>query len=135
MISKKASGPTDVYVGARLRMRRKMLGMSQQALGEALGVTFQQVQKYESGANRIGASRLQHIAHVLRVPIAFFFEDVRQSEPERDDGATSPACVIEFLATGEGLALARAFSQVRSAPLRRSIVRMVHHITSEELPT
>ena len=135
MSSKKGAGPTDVHVGARLRMRRKMLGMSQQALGEALGVTFQQVQKYESGANRIGASRLQHIAQVLRVPIAFFFEGVAQRECPPENGAPSPACVMEFLASGDGLALAKAFSQVHSAPLRRSIVRMVHHITSEDLPS
>src|SRR6187431_2197672 len=71
---KKAPNPTDKHVGARVRMRRMMLAMSQEKLGDALGLTFQQVQKYEKGTNRIGASRLQQISHILQVPVAFFFE-------------------------------------------------------------
>ena len=71
---KKAPNPTDQHVGARVRMRRIMLAMSQEQLAEALGITYQQVQKYERGANRIGASRLQQISHILQVPVAFFFE-------------------------------------------------------------
>src|SRR5262249_5307405 len=71
---KKVPNPTDQHVGSRVRMRRKMLAMSQQKLGAALGLTFQQVQKYERGANRIGASRLQQISQILQVPVAFFFE-------------------------------------------------------------
>jgi len=74
MIAKKAPNPTDKHVGARVRMRRMMLSMSQEKLGDALGLTFQQVQKYEKGTNRISASRLQHIASILKVPVAFFFE-------------------------------------------------------------
>ena len=74
MMAKKAPNPTDKHVGARVRMRRMMLGMSQEKLGDALGLTFQQVQKYEKGANRIGASRLQQISHILQVPVSFFFE-------------------------------------------------------------
>ena len=70
----KAPSPTDQHVGSRVRMRRKMLGMSQEQLAEALGITYQQVQKCEQGANRIGASRLQQISHILQVPVAFFFE-------------------------------------------------------------
>ncbi len=132
MSPRKAVDPTDRYVGARLRMRRKMLGVSQQELGRALGLTFQQIQKYESGANRIGASRLQHIAQVLQVPIGFFFDGIAL---DVQDGSSSSEGVATFLSTGEGLALAKAFSRVRSAPLRRSIIEMVHHITSEELPS
>ena len=75
MSSKKAPNPIDVHVGSRVRLRRMMLGMSQEKLGESLGITFQQIQKYEKGTNRIGASRLQHIATILKVPVAFFFED------------------------------------------------------------
>ena len=74
MMAKKAPNPTDKHVGSRVRMRRMMLGMSQEKLGDALGLTFQQVQKYEKGTNRIGASRLQQISHILQVPVAFFFE-------------------------------------------------------------
>ena len=73
-MAKKSPNPIDRYVGARVRMRRMMLGMSQEKLGDALGLTFQQVQKYEKGANRIGASRLQHIAVIFQVPVSFFFE-------------------------------------------------------------
>ena len=71
---RKSPNPTDKHVGARVRMRRMMLSMSQEKLGDALGLTFQQVQKYEKGSNRIGASRLQHIAQILQVPVSFFFE-------------------------------------------------------------
>lgn len=74
--------PVDKHVGARVRMRRMMLGMSQETLGDALGVTFQQVQKYEKGTNRIGASRLQDIANFLKVPVTFFFEDQEPPVPE-----------------------------------------------------
>src|SRR6184192_4062663 len=72
--AKKAPNPIDRHVGSRVRMRRMMLAMSQEKLGDALGLTFQQVQKYETGTNRLGASRLQHISHILQVPVAFFFE-------------------------------------------------------------
>src|ERR1700678_1752014 len=74
VMAKKAPNPIDKHVGSRVRMRRMMLGMSQEKLGDALGLTFQQVQKYEKGTNRIGASRLQQISHILQVPVAFFFE-------------------------------------------------------------
>ena len=75
MANKKQPNPIDIHVGSRVRLRRMMLGMSQERLGESLGITFQQIQKYEKGTNRIGASRLQHIARVLSVPVSFFFED------------------------------------------------------------
>ena len=81
MIAKKAPNPTDKHVGSRVRMRRMMLGMSQEKLGDALGLTFQQVQKYEKGTNRIGASRLQQIAHILQVPVSFFFEGAPSVQP------------------------------------------------------
>src|SRR5215207_1732981 len=102
----KAPNPTDRHVGSRVRMRRIMLGMSQEKLGDALGLTFQQVQKYEKGTNRIGASRLQHIARILQVPISFFFEGAPEI-PGQATGlseAPSPAYVADFLATSEGLA-------------------------------
>src|SRR5688572_2571155 len=102
MMAKKAPNPTDKHVGARVRMRRMMLGMSQEKLGDALGLTFQQVQKYEKGANRIGASRLQQIAHILQVPVAFFFEGAPNVPGQQTSGtgeAPSPAYVADFLAT------------------------------------
>src|SRR6201988_3669252 len=104
-MAKKAPNPIDRHVGSRVRMRRMMLGMSQEKLGDALGLTFQQVQKYEKGANRIGASRLQQISQILQVPVSFFFEGVpTQRTEQRTDGlseAPSPAYVSDFLATSD----------------------------------
>src|SRR3979409_1428245 len=98
---KKLPNPIDKHVGSRLRMRRKMLGMSQEKLGEALKITFQQVQKYEKGTNRVSASRLQHISHILQVPVPFFFEGaphVPGQTTGNGGAARSPAYVTEFLA-------------------------------------
>ena len=89
MIAKKVPDPTDKHVGARVRMRRMMLSMSQEKLGDALGLTFQQVQKYEKGTNRIGASRLQHISSILQVPVSFFFEGGPRSEPFQRHGRSA----------------------------------------------
>jgi transcriptional regulator with XRE-family HTH domain len=136
MIAKKAPNPTDKHVGSRVRMRRMMLAMSQEKLGDALGLTFQQVQKYEKGTNRIGASRLQQIAHILQVPVAFFFEGAPavQSGP-RQEGlaeAPSPAYVSDFLATSDGLALTKAFMRIPDSKLRRRIVDLVEQIASDK---
>ena len=135
MMAKKAPNPTDRHVGARVRMRRMMLGMSQEKLGDALGLTFQQVQKYEKGANRIGASRLQQIAHILQVPVSFFFDgapSVPGYQPTGLAEAPSPAYVSDFLATSDGLALTKAFMGIKNAKLRRRIVDLVEQIAGED---
>jgi transcriptional regulator with XRE-family HTH domain len=135
-MSTKAPNPVDKYVGSRVRMRRIMLGMSQEKLGEALGLTFQQVQKYEKGTNRVGASRLQQISEILQVPVSFLFEG-GPSGGANSGGfseGTSPAYVSDFLATSEGLALTRAFTRISDAKLRRSIVEMVEQIAVREGP-
>ena len=124
---KKSPNPIDKHVGSRVRMRRVLIGMSQERLGGALGLTFQQVQKYEKGTNRIGASRLQQIAGVLSVPPAFFFEDMPNSDsaPEAgfaEDGAGS---VVDFLSTTEGLALNKAFVRIKEARIRKKIIDLV----------
>ncbi len=126
----KAPNPTDRHVGSRVRMRRMMLSMSQEKLGDALALTFQQVQKYEKGTNRIGASRLQQISHILQVPVAFFFEGAPSlGEPAGGMGeAPSPAYVSDFLATSDGLALTKAFMKIKEAKLRRRIVDLVQQI-------
>jgi transcriptional regulator with XRE-family HTH domain len=123
----KAPNPVDRHVGSRVRMRRIMLGMSQEKLGEGLGLTFQQIQKYEKGTNRIGASRIQQISEILQVPVSFLFEGSPGSSTGFD-AAPSPAYVADFLATSEGLALIRAFTRVPNIKLRRAIVDMVELI-------
>ena len=132
MMAKKAPNPIDKHVGSRVRMRRMMLGMSQEKLGNNLGLTFQQVQKYEKGTNRIGASRLQQISHILQVPVSFFFEGApTNAGAPRTDGmaeAPSPAYVSDFLATSDGLALTKAFMRISDSKLRRRIVDLVEQI-------
>ena len=136
IMAKKAPNPIDKHVGSRVRMRRMMLGMSQEKLGDALGLTFQQVQKYEKGTNRIGASRLQQISQILQVPVAFFFEGAPHLAggpvPEGIEHAPSPAYVSDFLATSDGLSLTKAFMRIPDAKLRRRIVDLVQQIAGEE---
>jgi len=128
-MAKKAPNPIDKHVGSRVRMRRMMLSMSQEKLGDALGLTFQQVQKYEKGTNRIGASRLQQIAHILQVPVSFFFEGAPHSAGHGGmNEAPSPAYVADFLATSDGLSLTKAFMRIKSSKLRRRIVDLVQQI-------
>jgi transcriptional regulator with XRE-family HTH domain len=125
----KSPNPTDKHVGARVRMRRLMLDMSQTNLGDAVGLTFQQIQKYEKGTNRIGASRLQHIAHILAVPIPFFFEGSPGTSGE-DAATPAPSYVDDFLATSDGLSLTKSFLRIESAKLRRCIVDLVEQIAA-----
>jgi transcriptional regulator with XRE-family HTH domain len=108
-----------------------MQGMTQEKLGEALGVTFQQVQKYEKGTNRIGASRLQHIASIQQVSISFFFADAPGQSYILDDSCDY---VSGFLATSDGLALTKAYMHIENAKLKRSIVALVKQIAGEDEP-
>jgi transcriptional regulator with XRE-family HTH domain len=123
----KRTNPIDKHVGARVRMRRLMMNMSQSEIGNALGLTFQQIQKYENGANRISASRLQSLCAVLKVPVPFFFEGLPDA-PETD-GET--AALDSFFATSDGVALAAAFGRIRNANVRRAIVALVEQIVAE----
>ena len=126
-MAKKIPNPIDTHVGSRVRMRRLILSMSQEKLGDAIGLTFQQVQKYEKGTNRMGSSRLVQIANVLKVPVTFFFEG-GPDQSKLDGKAPSPAYVSNFLATSDGLALTKAFMRIKDAKLRRSIVKTVEVI-------
>ena len=128
-MAKRVPNPIDKHVGSRVRMRRLMLGMSQGKLADGIGLTFQQVQKYEKGANRIGASRLQHLASILQVPVPFFFEGLPTADDHKSHAASqSHSAVFEFLATTDGVRLARAFTRIRDAKLRRSIVDVAEQI-------
>jgi transcriptional regulator with XRE-family HTH domain len=131
---KKAPNPIDKHVGSRVRMRRVLIGMSQEKLGEALGLTFQQVQKYEKGTNRIGASRLQQISTILSVPVSFFFEGAPGNEagkPGMSDSASS-AYVVDFLSTTEGLQLNKAFVRIKDPKVRRRVVDLVATLSDSE---
>src|SRR4249919_809452 len=118
----KAPNPIDRHVGSRVRMRRMMLSISQTKLGDALGLTFQQVQKYEKGTNRLSASKLQESANFLQVPVTFFFEgapSVPGAPQAKGTAAPSPGYVSDFLATKDGLALTKAFTQIKDKKLRQ----------------
>jgi len=129
-----APNPIDQHVGSRLRMRRKMLGMSQEQLAGALGISHQQVQKCERGANRIAAGRLQQISHILQVPVAFFFEGASNaSAPHGSIGsALSVAQIDDFVSSPHGLRLIGAFMRINNAALRRGIVMLVQEIAGNE---
>mgnify|MGYP003431162503 CR=1 FL=1 len=128
------ANPIDKHVGERVRMRRMLLGMSQERLGEQLGLTFQQVQKYEKGVNRIGAGRLFDLSHVLGVPIQFFYEDAPTYQiegashggfAEKSPGETE---LVDFMATREGLELNKAFVRVTDARVRRSLIELIRSL-------
>ena len=129
-MAKKIPNPIDKHVGSRVKMRRLMLGMSQEKLGDALDLTFQQVQKYEKGTNRMGSSRLQQISNILKVPVTFFFEAV-PGQPKLDGKASSPTYLSDFLATSDGLALVKAFTKIKKPRTRRCIVNLVEDITGD----
>jgi transcriptional regulator with XRE-family HTH domain len=126
---KKIPNPIDVHVGSRVRMRRMMVGMSQEKLGDALGLTFQQIQKYEKGTNRIGASRMHQIAAALGVQIEFFYEGAPHAEGAPDPGgfseAPNPPYMNDFLSTSDGLQLMRCFVRVKDPRVRKRIVELV----------
>jgi transcriptional regulator with XRE-family HTH domain len=132
----KKPNPVDQHVGSRVRLRRMLLGMSQERLGESMGLTFQQVQKYEKGVNRIGASRLFQISKILDVPIQFFFEEA----PHGDGHAAGPglaeadseAFILEFLNSREGLELNRAFVKIADPKVRKSVVDLVRALSAAD---
>jgi transcriptional regulator with XRE-family HTH domain len=123
----KSPNATDKQVGTRVRVRRMQLGMSQATLGNHLGLTFQQVQKYEKGANRISASRLQQMANTLQVPVSFFFEDAAsmsgKSKAAQND--VSLDYLTKFVTSADGLALCKAFMSIKDSAVRRRIVALV----------
>jgi transcriptional regulator with XRE-family HTH domain len=129
---KKSTGSVDKEIGSRVRMRRMLIGMSQEKLGEMLNLTFQQVQKYEKGTNRISASRLVDIARVLGVSIGYFYEGLAGEKKDGFAEDASPPYVSAFMSTPEGLQLMRSFTRIKSSRLRRGIVQLVMVIGAEE---
>jgi len=124
--------PVDLHVGARVRMRRKFLGMSQEGLAETIDLTFQQVQKYERGSNRISASKLWEIARALKAPVAYFFEGYGENESvEGFSESESEQFVHGFLMTTEGIELAEAFPRIKNAKYRRRILELVRALAED----
>jgi transcriptional regulator with XRE-family HTH domain len=132
----KVPNPIDRHVGARVRMRRMLIGMSQEKLGEALGLTFQQVQKYEKGTNRISASRLQQISETLNIPLAFFFKGAPASDGALAGGFAESGAedtyASDFVMTAEGLSLNRAFARIADPKVRKKIVDLVTTLAEGE---
>lgn len=134
---KKKGGPDpiDIHVGSRVRLRRMILGMSQEKLGKALGLTFQQVQKYEKGVNRIGASRLFQLSDLLSTPIQFFFDDYETAGPsytgmaEPDDGDA----FMKFVSSPEGVQLCRHFSAIDDPQVKKRVLDLVKTISETEM--
>jgi transcriptional regulator with XRE-family HTH domain len=131
----KGQNPTDRHVGARVRMRRNMLGMSQTELGKAVGVTFQQVQKYEKGVNRVSASRMQQFAKILGVSIAFFFEGAPTPKlvgvKASGNGREIPDDIQNFLAMRDGINLVKAFCQITDRKIRRALVDLINQVADD----
>lgn len=123
-MAKKSPNPVDQHVGQRVRYQRNILGMSQDKLGEALGLTFQQVQKYEKGANRIGASRLWQISKTLGVPVSFFFEGLNQNAAE-GFAEEADAWTGEYIASAEGMQLCRYFNAIEEPQIRKRLLDLV----------
>jgi transcriptional regulator with XRE-family HTH domain len=131
---KKTPDPIDRHVGSRVRMQRLLMKMSQEKLGDALGLTFQQIQKYEKGLNRIGASRLQQISKTLNVPPSFFFEGAPSLASEGNGFAeeSSSQYVVNFLSTAEGLHLNRAFARIKDPKIRKRVLDLVTTLAEQE---
>lgn len=139
-MNKKKPNPIDVHVGSRVRLRRMLVGMSQEKLGEQLSLTFQQVQKYEKGTNRIGASRLYQIANILGVEVSFFFEDmpgeVVKGLPNPPDGGFSEVdavpFVMDFVSSSEGLQLNRFYAEIDNPATRKRILDLIKTLAEGE---
>ncbi len=130
-MSAKKPNPIDTHVGSRVRLRRMLIGMSQERLGEQMGLTFQQIQKYEKGVNRIGASRLLNLSQILDVPVQFFFDGAPVEGVRVGDKADGESFIYEFVNSREGLELNRAFVRISDAKVRRSVIELVRSLASK----
>lgn len=132
---KKQANPIDAHVGRRVRLRRMLIGMNQERLGELLGLTFQQVQKYEKGVNRIGAGRLYEIASILGVNIGFFYDDIEEDVAQGAaslGGSREHPPVMEFMSSGEGIQLSVAFMRIKDVKVRRKILDLLRSLSEDE---
>jgi transcriptional regulator with XRE-family HTH domain len=134
LLDTRLPNPVDLHVGARIRLRRRMQGVSQEKLADALGLTFQQVQKYERGANRVSASKLYEIAAALRAPVSYFFDGLADPAGEAGEEAQPghEHTVHNFLMTAEGLELARLFPAISRGHVRRRLLDLTRALTAED---
>jgi transcriptional regulator with XRE-family HTH domain len=126
--------PVDAHIGQKIRTRRNLLGLSQTELAEAAGISFQQIQKYEKGTNRVGASRLQQFSEALGVPPSYFFEgapSVGKKQPAPEEGELSERAIVSFLGTREGAALVRAFMAVKQKPIRQNVIAFIETLNGQ----
>jgi transcriptional regulator with XRE-family HTH domain len=133
---KSSPDPVDIHVGARVRLRRTLLGMSQEKLGKALGLTFQQVQKYERGANRIGSSRLFQLSKILDVSVSFFFDEMTTDTTKKADGmaeGNKQVFEVDKLSRRETLELVRAYYKITDPSVRKKIFEMVKAVGSSAI--
>ncbi len=129
----RSPNPVDIHVGSRVRIRRKVLKMSQEKLGDALGVTFQQVQKYERGSNRVGASRLFRMAQVMEVPVQYFFEGLGMDNTDMSFAEDEQMPIVyDFIKSSDGVALAMAVSKIKSRAVRRRILELARSLSEED---
>ena len=130
---KKQANPIDAQVGNRVRLRRMLIGMSQERLGELLGLTFQQVQKYEKGVNRIGAGRLFEVSRILDVPIDYFYEGANGQGVggQAHANAQNAPPIMEFVASGEGLQLSLAFMRIKDPKVRKRMLELVKSLAED----
>ena len=129
----RSPNPVDLHVGTRVRLRRQILKMSQEKLGDQLGVTFQQVQKYERGANRVGASRLWRMSQVLDVPVSFFYDGLSEDMPSTEFGEGDQTPIVyEFINSTDGVSLAMAVSKIKNKAVRRQILELARSLAADE---
>ncbi|PHR93819.1 MAG: transcriptional regulator [Robiginitomaculum sp.] len=129
----RSPNPVDIHVGTRVRLRRQLLKMSQEKLGDQLGVTFQQVQKYERGTNRVGASRLWRMSQVLDVPVSFFYDGLGEGAPTAEFAENDQTPIVyDFINSTDGVSLAMAVSKIKNKAVRRQILELARSLASEE---
>lgn len=139
MKTKSSPHPVDIHVGKRLRLRRTILGLSQEAVGRAIGITFQQIQKYERGVNRMSASRMHDFAKAMDVPIHFFFEGLSTAGNEAEEGAvsgfaeeSSPAFDYEKISSRETLEMMRYFHRIQDPAVRKKCAELIRAIAEAQ---
>jgi transcriptional regulator with XRE-family HTH domain len=134
-MGKRSPHPVDIHVGARVRLRRMLLGMSQDKLADALGLTFQQIQKYEKGVNRIGASRVFEISHILNVPIQYFFDDFEGARGDSyafSENGGGEDTFMQLLHSPDGVQLCRHFAEIQDPKVRRRVLDLVKTLAGGE---